>query len=224
MIIGMMMAKNSSSRLENKNLLEFTEGLTLFEFSLRENLKHKWDEFFVISNCKEIEEICKKYPIVIFLREPEILAKQDDSYKVIKFFLKFTALFPEDILVYLPTTAPLRTVGDIKMALALYTIEKFNDCNSVVSVYKCRENPEWSFKRINGYLDVGNLPMTSQELDTYYHLNGAIYISSVHKLEKYDGFYSDKVIPYIMAYERSIDIDTKKDLELAKYYYKKRSY
>lgn len=223
MIIGLMMAKNNSNRLENKNLMEFANGLTLFEFSLKENLKYPWfDEFFVISNCKEVEEICKKYPEVIFLKEPEILAKQDDSYKIVKFLLRFTGLFPEDILVLLPATSPLRTVNDIKNALALYTIDKFNNCRSVISVKNCTEPPEWSFRIRDGYLDVGDLPMTSQELKPYYHLNGSIYISNIKHLEKYDGFFSGKIIPYRMSLKHSIDIDSKEDLELAQYYYKRR--
>lgn len=223
MIIGLMMAKNNSVRLKNKNLKYFANGYSLFEFSLKENLSYPWfDEFFVISNCKEVEKICKKYPEVIFIKEPEILAKQDNSYLVIKFLLKFTGLFPEDLLVLVPTTAPLRTVGDIKETLKLITIPKDNRCTSIISVSKCKEPPEWSFKKRLGYLDIRNIPMTSQELTPYYHLNGSIYISRIKNLEKYDGFFGDRIIPYIMPYNRSVDIDNNDDFELAQYYYKKR--
>ena len=217
------MAKNNSSRLENKNLKYFANGYSLFEFSLKENLKYPWyDEFFVISNCKEIEEICKKYPEVIFIKEPEVLAKQDNSYMVVKFLLKFTGLFPEDLLVLVPITAPLRTIKDIRNALAIYKIDKYR-CNSVISVSKCREPPEWSFKvNEEGYLQTKKLPMTSQQLQEYYHLNGAIYISNIKNLEKYDGFYGDRIIPYIIPYNRSVDIDNNGDFELAQYYYKRR--
>jgi len=218
------MAKDGSNRLKNKNLKIFADGLTLFEFSLKENLKGCWyDEFMVISNSKEVEEICKKYPEVIFIKEPEILAKLQDSWQVIKFLLKITGLFPEDILVYVPTTAPLRIYNDIRNALALFTINKFNECNAVISVNKCREPPEWSFKKKDGYLDIKNIKMTSQELICYYHLNGAIYIAKVSTLEKYDGYYKGgKIIPYIMSYERSIDIDSEDDFELARYYLHKK--
>jgi len=218
------MAKDGSNRLKNKNLKIFADGLTLFEFSLKKNLKGCWyDEFMVISNSIDVEEICKKYPEVIFIKEPNILAKLNDSWQVIKFILKITGLFPEDILVYIPTTAPLRTYNDIKNALALFTINKFNGCNSVVSVCRCKEPPEWSFRQKEGYLDVKNIKMTSQELTPYYHLNGAIYISTVEKLEKYDGFFKGgKIIPYVMSYDHSVDIDSEEDFELARYYLNKK--
>lgn len=217
MIIGLMMAKNHSNRLENKNLLEFDNGLPIFEYSLKEALSYPWfDEFFVISNCKEIEEICKKYDNVVFLQEPEVLAEQNNSWKVIKFFMRFTGLFPEDLIVYINSMTPLRESKDIKNAIALWDIHKGNGCSSVVSVRKCGEHPEWSFVIKDGYLDIKNLKMTSQELKTHYHLNGAIYISSVENLEKYDGYFGKKIKPYKMPYERSIDIDDMGDYYEAK--------
>ena len=88
MIIGLMMAKNRSSRFTNKNLFDFADGMTLFEWSLKENLKSKWyDMFFVISDCPEVERICEMYPEVKFIKESEQLAKLNDSWQVIRFFL-----------------------------------------------------------------------------------------------------------------------------------------
>ena len=224
MIYGLMMAKKNSTRLKNKNLKEFAEGLSLFEFSLKENLKYPWyDDFFVISDDPEIEEICKKYN-VIFIKEPQELANDNNSWNVIFHVIKASGIFADDILVYVPGTTPLRLSKDIKEALQLY-IDNINDCDSVVSVCKCREPPEWSFMLDkDGYLDIERLPMTSQELETYYHLNAALYISSISKLMSFDGYFEGKVLPYIMPPERSIDIDSEHDFEMAQYYYRRKKY
>ena len=216
------MAKKSSIRLKNKNLRYFANGLSLFEYSLKENLKYPWyDDFFVVSDCPEIEEICKKYN-VIFIKEPSELAKDNSSWNVIYYIIKATGIFADDILVYVPTTVPLRLSKDIKEALTLYK-DNINDCDSVVSVCKCSEPPEWSFKLDKkGYLDIERLPMTSQKLEQYYHLNGAIYISNISNLTVFDGYFNGRVLPYIMPYERSINIDSNQDFELAQYYYRKK--
>ena len=54
----------------------------------------------------------------------------------------------------------------------------------------------------------------SQDMKQYYRLNGAVYISEVKYLVKEKGFLGDRTKAYIMPIERSIDIDTKIDLEL----------
>ena len=60
------------------------------------------------------------------------------------------------------------------------------------------------------------LNLRSQDLPKYYRLNGAVYISEVKYLVKEKGFLGDQTKAYIMPIERSIDIDTKIDLELCK--------
>jgi len=217
-----MMAKKSSIRLKNKNLRYFANGLSLFEYSLKENLKYPWyDDFFVVSDCLEIEDICKKYN-VIFCKEPSELAKDNSSWNVIYYVIRATGIFADDILVYVPPTAPLRLSKDIKEALTLYK-ENIEEYHSVVSVCKCREPPEWSFKlHKKGYLDIKRLPMTSQELKQYYHLNAAIYISNISNLMVFDGYFNGRVLPYIMPYDRSINIYSNQDLELAQYYYRNK--
>jgi N-acylneuraminate cytidylyltransferase/CMP-N,N'-diacetyllegionaminic acid synthase len=69
---------------------------------------------------------------------------------------------------------------------------------------------------MKNFLSKEFLNLRSQDLPKYYRLNGAIYISEVKYLVKEKGFLGDQTKAYIMPIERSIDIDTKIDLELCK--------
>ena len=55
----------------------------------------------------------------------------------------------------------------------------------------------------------------SQDLATYYELNGAIYVARSDWIVQRDSFLSDQTIAYVMPRERSLDIDTEGDLALA---------
>ena len=63
--------------------------------------------------------------------------------------------------------------------------------------------------------------MNRQVSNTEFLPNGGIYIFRYSLLKaKYD-YYFDKTHAYIMPKERSIDIDTQFDLEMAEYFYQK---
>ena len=214
--IGIMMARNKSGRLPNKNMRDFLYGMSLFEHVVRKAMELKLDELLIISNDDDVFNICTKYGVKC-IREPESLAALDDSWQVIDWVIEFAGIPEDHILIYLPVTAPLRNGRDVKEALKLYE-SNIAECSSVVSMCKCTEPPEWSFEIEGGYIKQHDLPMTSQELKDYYYLNGAIYISKVSKLLEHGGFFGPKIIPYIMPHERSIDVDEQFDFELAQFY------
>ena len=220
--IGIMLARNKSSRLPNKNMRDFIYGMSLFEHVVRKAIKLKLDELLIISNDDDVFDICVKYGIK-YIREPERLVALDDSWQVIEWAIKFAGIPEDNILICLPVTAPLRDNRDVKEALKLYE-SNIMKCDSVVSMCKCTEPPEWAFEIEDGYIKQHDFPMTSQELKDYYYLNGAIYISTVATLLQHHGFFGPKVIPYIMPHERSVDIDELFDFELAQFYAKRNKH
>ena len=214
MIYGLMMARKNSTRLPNKNLLPFN-GSTLFEHSAREVMKAKsLNKIVVISDDERIWDICNMLGIE-WIAEPDELANQDNSHLVTEFVMDFLDLKGDDILVYVPPTAPLRTANDIDTAIELYLN---NRCESVVSVRKSQDPPEWSFlvNPENCYLEFRDgFLWTSQSRKPYYCLNGALYVTRVRFLRENRGYFGKRTLPYIMSYERSIDIDELEDYWLA---------
>lgn len=220
MIYGITMARKNSSRFRNKNLQYILPGVTLFEYNLKKMVECNFNGIFVITDDPEIIKITKRLsiltPTIYIVEEPESLAKQNNSWKVIKYLIEIIIFNRKDTLVYLPCTAPLRTVFDIKAALSVYKLTHLQ-YDSVVSMCKCSEPPQWAFKLTDHHINLKDFPMTSQELEEYYFLNGSIYISNIHNLIKNDGFYSNRTYPFIMPRSHSIDIDDEDDLEYAHY-------
>jgi len=210
MIYGLMMARKNSTRLPNKNILDFG-GMPLFEFSAREVIhSQKLDKIIVISDDERIWAICDKLKLE-WIAEPDDLANQNNSHLVTEFVVDFLDLKNDDLLVYIPSTAPLRETSDIDNAIELFLN---NFCSSVVSVRECRDPPEWSFLQNpkNNYLKFNTgFYRTSQERKKYYCLNGAIYIARVGFLKSNRGYFGERTLPYIMNYSRSINIDEPED-------------
>lgn len=54
-----------------------------------------------------------------------------------------------------------------------------------------------------------------QKLETYYRINGAIYMAAVKAFLKNTNLYREDCYAYKMPTERSIDIDTELDFKIA---------
>ena len=54
----------------------------------------------------------------------------------------------------------------------------------------------------------------SQDLPTYYRINGAIYLTDIDYFVENNGFISENTVACIMPQDRSIDIDTLLDFKI----------
>ena len=54
-----------------------------------------------------------------------------------------------------------------------------------------------------------------QALETYYRINGAMYIASVEYYREFGDFYKDRCYAFVMRREVSVDIDSKMDFCVA---------
>lgn len=117
-------------------------------------------------------------------------------------------------LVLLQPTSPLRTATDITAALALFSEGKGD---SLISVSSAPHPPEWLLTMKGEFLvpllkgpEVGR----RQEARTAYLPNGAIYIISVADLHRFRSLQGERLLPFLMPTERSVDIDTLQDFRL----------
>ena len=65
--------------------------------------------------------------------------------------------------------------------------------------------------------------MNRQESVSQYPPNGAIYILKLENIIKYNSYYTENSLAYIMPKIRSVDIDTIHDLTYAEYLLKKKN-
>jgi CMP-N,N'-diacetyllegionaminic acid synthase len=124
---------------------------------------------------------------------------------------------PEAIAI-LPPTAPLRTSADIEAACRLWQDSGAASCISFAPLGKPLH---WLFKRHTNdparmeQLHQASLEKRRQDSDDVYVPNGAIYLSRSASYRAHLTCYVDDMVAYIMPRERSVDIDTELDFQLA---------
>ncbi len=218
-ILAIIPARGGSKGLPRKNV-RLLRGRPLIYYTIREaKLSKLITRIIVSTEDREIAEISRSYDVEVQLRPPELSRDETPIIDVILYVIDTLGKiegYKPDIIVLLQPTSPLRRAVDIDNALKIFMNE---ECDSVVSVYEAPRSLYWSFKIDGKYLKpifgYEYLAKRRQELPKLYIPNGAIYVSTPEKLRKYRSFYSPKTFPYIMPYERSIDIDSEIDLLLA---------
>ena len=220
-ILAIIPARKGSKRLVGKNMLDL-KNKPLIAWTIEEALMSKYiDKIIISSDDENIINLSKQYKgiNVPFIRPEELSSDRATSLDVVLHALSYYRSNNKfyDYVMLLQPTSPLRKSKDIDNSIEELTEE----IKSVVSVCVADHSPLWSNKlpdnkSMKNFLSKEILNLRSQDLPTYYRLNGAIYISEVKYLVKEKGFLGDKTKAYIMPIERSIDIDTKIDLELCK--------
>lgn len=116
----------------------------------------------------------------------------------------------------LQPTSPLRDSTEIARAV---TEMDESDADSVVSVCPCEHSPLWSNTlgpqgQMDDFLREELRNIRSQDLPTYYRLNGALYLADTERFIGSRGFFMPNSRAHVMPVEKSIDIDTWVDFKL----------
>ena len=123
-----------------------------------------------------------------------------------------------DFVVLLQVTFPLRTAEDIDGAIT-YCLD--HGCESCVGVTEAEHSPYWMYRMDKGSLLQPILRVAKEEsyqrqkLPKVYQLNDAVYVASIGFLEKQREVVGRGTIGYVMPENRSYDIDTILDFEIA---------
>lgn len=215
-VLGIIPARAGSKRLPGKNML-LLDGKPIIDWTINAAKKSGCiDEIVVTSDDLAVSEVANSSGVT-FLERPPILAT--DTAKTVDVVLHVVNEYKRrgchyDVIILLQPTSPLRSAEDISNALSLFIN---NDASSVVSMcmvehsplLTCQLNSDGDLS--NFYFSIKNLSSRSQDLPTYFRLNGAIYISRLDDFVREASFFSNPGFPYIMPIERSIDIDNEID-------------
>ncbi|MBY0340731.1 MAG: acylneuraminate cytidylyltransferase family protein [Rhodocyclaceae bacterium] len=160
-----------------------------------------------------------------WLRDPALAADETSSADVVKEVLECLG---EEVkqyraLVLLQPTSPLRTAEDISRALALY---ESRNAPAVVSVSEAECPPAWMGQlpadlAMDEFAPAQFRNLRSQDLGDWYRLNGAVYVIGIEEFRREHGFKPQGTLAYVMPRERSIDVDTAYDFELAEFLMRK---
>jgi CMP-N,N'-diacetyllegionaminic acid synthase len=214
--LALIPARGGSKRLPHKNLLDLA-GKPLIAWTIEAGLNNKYiDEIVVASDNRKILEIAKQYG-ANDISLPENLANDAATiYDAISYVIENTKRY--DYIVLLQPTSPLRTEKHIDEAIEFLVHRK---ADAVVSVCEAEHNPLWTnilpgdFS-MEKFLRSDVVNKKSQELPTFYRLNGAIYICDSEIFAKQKTFFiQNNIFAYRMDRESSVDIDEGVDLKLA---------
>jgi len=220
-VLAIIPARGGSKGLPRKNIRPLL-GKPLIAWTIEQALASKYlDRVIVSTEDEEIAKISKKFGAEVpFMRPKELATNEAKGIDVVLHTINWMDKNNKfyDLIILLQPTSPLRTSEDIDKAIELLLLKK---AKSIVSVCKTKHHPYWSNtlpedRCMKDFIKREIMNKNRQELPIFYRLNGAIYLSHCNYLKEQRSFLSKQTFAYIMSQWRSVDIDNKLDLELAK--------
>lgn len=216
--LAIIPARGGSKRLPRKNILDLN-GKPLISYSIEAGLQCKYiDKVIVSSDADEILDISRKFGADTIIRPDSLAIDTATSFDVIKHTIENIENY--DYVILLQPTSPLRNNNHIDEAIELLETK---NADAIVSVCEMDHSPLWSNMlpkdgSMNNFIRDEVKNKRSQDIDPYYRLNGAIYISKTDKLLEEKSFFLEKnIFAYCMDREHSIDIDEEIDLKFIKF-------
>jgi len=207
--LAIIPARGGSKRLPGKNVRPLA-GKPMIVWSIQAALKCKYiDTLLVTSDDQEILDIAHDYGAEC-LQRPSHLSTDEAGTTDVVIHAVASLSREYDYVVLMQPTSPLRTATHVKEAIE-ELMKKPSD--SIISVTKTEHSPLWSNVlpadgSMKEFLPEDIVGKRSQDLDTYYRLNGALYIIETKRFLATKSLFSEKSYAYVMTEEMSVDIDT----------------
>lgn len=217
--IAIIPARSGSKGLPDKNILPL-QGKPLLAYSIEAaQASGMFDVVHVSTDSSRYADIARDFGAdEPFLRSAEAssdtASSEDAIREVLLRYRQRGQMF--DTFMLLQPTSPLRTAEDI---CAAFRLLEEKQADSVISVCEMEHSPLWANTlpedgSMAGFIRTeGN--KRRQELDTYYRMNGAIYLVKTEFFLRTGSLYGDKSYAYKMPAGRSVDIDGRTDFLIA---------
>ena len=227
-VLGITLARGGSKGIPKKNLVDLN-GKPLIKYTLDVAKECKLiTRYLVSTDDKELFNFCKSEGIEVpFLRPAHLATDEATSVDALIHAVEFCEReenIKYDYVVELMATNPFKNLQDVNNC-----IEKLikTNADSVIGVTKLEDNHPARIKKIESDkikdFCVPELSSRRQDLkpDAFIR-NGSIYALNRDKLiNNKHRFGGDNSRPYVMPFERSINIDTPLDLMLCETIIKK---
>jgi N-acylneuraminate cytidylyltransferase len=228
--VAFIFARSGSKGLPNKNVKLFA-GKPLIAHSIEQALTVKRIERVIVStDSEEIAQISLRYGAEIPYLRPVELA-QDESPELLscrhglEFLQNTTGSLPK-VMISLPPTAPLRWPQDIENCLDEF---QKNEADVVITVTNAHRNPYFNMVKTNenGSFELVNQTKSKitrrQDAPKIYDVTTLCYVARPKFIMTHDSIFDGKVKAIEVPNQRSIDIDSLLDFEIAEYlFYKQR--
>jgi CMP-N-acetylneuraminic acid synthetase len=223
-ILGVITARGGSKGIPRKNIRPVC-GKPLIAYSIETALqvRDRLYRIIVSTDDAEIADISRQYGAEVpFMRPPELAADKTPTLPVLQHAVRFVEEQNKvrlDWVLLLQPTSPLRTKDDI---LATLELAQLSGCDSVISVVQTPIHPLF-MKRIENSQLLSFSEMLVEKEGTRrqdaqppaYVRNGAIYLTRRDVLMERNSIWGEFIRPYVMPPERSVNVDSELDLQLA---------
>jgi CMP-N-acetylneuraminic acid synthetase len=226
-IYAMIFARGGSKGIKNKNIKKINgKPLIYYTIDLAKKIK-KIKKIFVSTDSKRIAITSKKYGAIIPFKRPKKLSqdKSDEwlAWKHLCDFLKKLNDLP-DILISLPATSPLRKRIDIENALKKFIKNKKSDI--LITARESIRNPYFNMIKLkpNGFAEIvidKNIK-NRQQAPVVLDVTTLAYVTTPDYILRNKNMFAGNVDVLKVPKERSLDIDDKFDLKIAKILMKKK--
>jgi CMP-N-acetylneuraminic acid synthetase len=220
--LGIIPARGRSKRFPRKNIA-LLGGEPLLAYAIRAAEESQvFDLVCVSSEDEEILKVAEGCGAEAVMKRPNELAGDRVSLKevcahLLESFAQGGRQYSEFGLLLV--TNPLRTAQDLRNAYEVFKKEKAAICMSLVPF----SHPPQRAVRVNDksgfvepYFGSENMVQT-QLLETLYRHDGSIIFAQTDVFLRRRDFYGPGVVPYFIAPERSVDIDSPLDLAWAEF-------
>ena len=220
--VAFIFARGGSKGLPGKNIRPLN-GKPLIAWSIEHALAVKRiDRVIVSTDSDEIAELARQYGAEVpFMRPAELAGDNSPEWLAWRHALNYLresmGTLPE-VMVSVPTTAPLRLPIDIENCLDEY--EK-GDADMVVTVTDAHRSPYFNMVKTNADGTVGlvNPPSSAiarrQDSPVVYDMATICYIAKSEFVMTHNSTFEGRVKAVKIPTERAIDIDTLLDFQIA---------
>ena len=219
--VALISARGGSKGLPGKNT-KLLGGIPLIGRSIQVAKKvSRIDRIIVSTDSEEIAAVAREYGAEVPFMRPAELAKDTSSewsvWRHAIDYLRNNDTITVDVLVNLPTTAPLRNVIDVDNCLDEY--EK-GGVDIVITVTEAHRSPYFNMVSNDnkGYSSVvipdGKINRR-QDSPVVYDMTTVAYVVNPEYVKNSNGIFDGKVRSIEVPIERAIDIDTDLDLKIA---------
>ena len=226
MNLAIIPARSGSKRLPGKNL-RILNGRPMIYWTICAALKSQIFDYVVVStDCKTTRDVALELGAICSSLRPAHLASDlSSTWDVVKYEVqKLEVELGEAIkaIALLQPTSPLRECADILASHKML----MEGADSVISVSQT-DLPKSCLMKLDSNNSLSKLSRRkidsrSPQNQSVYQLNGAIYWVKRQVLDNIDKLYDGASKAYIMRYDRSVDVDTMEDFELAEFYFQRR--
>ena len=220
-VLCLIPARAGSKGVPNKNIA-VVAGRPLIAWTIDAARASKVVTRVVAStDSPEYADICRRHGAEVpFLRPPHLALDDVPALEPTLHALDWLAKndrYEPDYLILLQPTSPLRSADDIDAALGLAVSRR---ADAVVSVSPVACHPYKTTLldaqgRLKPYMDGARADARRQNLPEVFGFNGAIFLIRPAVLRINRTWYPENTVAYVMPPNRSLDIDTPWDLQLA---------